>query len=432
MSKSPDAGRAVGTAAGALCLLAGIAAAVPVTIHYADGPSEGFNDPTLGAARREAWEFAVNHWAARLDGSQSVTISVSFDDLGTGDWVVVGEGGASYAYRDFPGAPKPRTWYDDPLANQFAKRDLSPKDPDIVIAFNSQIDTLNALGPITFHYGLDANVPPNRISFVHTALHELGHGFGFSPMIEHDTGSFPDNAPGAYDHHLVHGATTRTPLTSMSAPQRKGALTSNDLHFNGQRVVAAHGAPAPIYAPTTYYSGSSISHFDYGGFPTQQLMEPFQYGTTLDVGLALDVLADIGWTTIEIPRVQFVGRRLTLQSARRAHYVVSEGETASLRVSLSAPALTDTLLHFDAVAFGGAAEGINYAIETLSPVRVPAGASSVIIDVRTMATAEPNGDKSVEITLLPSAGIDAGEGPTTAVIRIQDTFSSVGDWERTG
>ena len=49
-----------------------------------------------------------------------------------------------------------------------------------------------------------------------------------------------------------------------------------------------------MYAPSPQQPGSSVSHFDTAVAPNE-LMEPFYTGATQDVGLALEVFADLGW-----------------------------------------------------------------------------------------------------------------------------------------
>jgi len=99
---------------------------VPFTIKYLDGAGEGFNDPTLGAQRKAAFEFTVGIWSAMLQGTVPVVINAQFDPLGgSATSAILGQAGATTIHRDFPGAPRAGTWYAAPLANELAASDLN-------------------------------------------------------------------------------------------------------------------------------------------------------------------------------------------------------------------------------------------------------------------------------------------------------------------
>src|SRR4026207_2553872 len=79
-------------------LLLALSAAPPlaratITVLNADGPNEGFNDPTpaspvggnpgttIGAQRLIAFQFAANIWGAALDSNVPIVIRANFDPL---------------------------------------------------------------------------------------------------------------------------------------------------------------------------------------------------------------------------------------------------------------------------------------------------------------------------------------------------------------
>ena len=63
-----------------------------------------------------------------------------------------------------------------------------------------------------------------------------------------------------------------------------------------------------MYAPSPQQPGSSVSHFDTAVTPNE-LMEPFYTGATQDVGLALEVFADLGWQTLSLSNNGFFVRQ---------------------------------------------------------------------------------------------------------------------------
>src|ERR1044072_3171661 len=97
-----------------------------VIVINADGPGEGFNDPTpvapvggnagttRGQQRLIAFQFAADIWGATLDSNQDIFVVAAFNPLGPN---VLGSAGAVDVFSGFPGvglytgAEFPATWY---------------------------------------------------------------------------------------------------------------------------------------------------------------------------------------------------------------------------------------------------------------------------------------------------------------------------------
>ncbi|HZF09641.1 MAG TPA: peptidase, partial [Thermoanaerobaculia bacterium] len=111
-------------------LLALLLAAAPVfanatiTIVNVNAPGEGFNDPTprapvggnpgttLGQQRLIAFQQAASIWGSILDSAVPIYIQAQFTPLAcTATTAVLGAAGANEIFANFPGAPKPNTWY---------------------------------------------------------------------------------------------------------------------------------------------------------------------------------------------------------------------------------------------------------------------------------------------------------------------------------
>ena len=81
-----------------------------ITIINADGPNEGFNDPTpaapvggnsgttRGQQRRIAFQYAADLWGQALDSNVEIFVQASFDPLGTN---VLGSAGPTFVFSDF-------------------------------------------------------------------------------------------------------------------------------------------------------------------------------------------------------------------------------------------------------------------------------------------------------------------------------------------
>src|SRR5262245_2354835 len=116
-----------------------------ITILNADGPNEGFNDPTpaapvggnagttIGAQRRIAFQFAADIWGAALDSNVQIVVQSNFDPLFCDDVsAVLGSAGTGYLVSDFaglstfPGAEFANIWYHGALADKRAGGELNP------------------------------------------------------------------------------------------------------------------------------------------------------------------------------------------------------------------------------------------------------------------------------------------------------------------
>ena len=276
-----------------LALWATPARALTIVVTYSDGVNEGFNDPALGAARRAAFEHAANLWGAALDGPRTVVVDAAMNSLGgDGSGAVLGMAGASAVVRDFTGAPMSGTWYPIGLANQLANQDLNGGTAEIEATFNGDVDNSTVLGTTDWYYGLDGNAGTD-IDFVSVVLHELGHGLGFFDMVDPGTGAWLSGFPDIYGRHLIYSGVGQFP--SISNGQRLTALTSGSVYWNGANVVADAGSQVPVFAPSPYQSGSSISHWSTSVSP-DQLMEPYYTGPSADPGFAVAALQDLGWS----------------------------------------------------------------------------------------------------------------------------------------
>lgn len=283
------------------CTLALPAHAVPFEVTFTDGPSEGFNDPTLGAARKQALFALLNDLGDKLGGTVPVEVSASMDPLEISpNGAVIGQAGPATFFRDFTGAPVPQVWYPVGLANQLAGVDLAPDEPDVIAQFNSDLDDPTKW-PQPWYYGLDANPGPNKLDFFTVAEHEVGHGIGFLSLISSD-GSFSGGFPGIFDVFKANGSTAgATTATSLAQAQRAQLEISEALFFKGPNARSANGGGNPLlFAPSDYEQGSSGSHLDQDTFKNTPNRQMCPYYTTAvhspgPVGLA--VYQDIGWGT---------------------------------------------------------------------------------------------------------------------------------------
>lgn len=287
------------------------AQAVNIQVIYSDGANEGFNDPTLGPARRAAFEYAMSIWGSRLAGNITIHVDAAMDpDGGTPNAAGLGFAGPNSVWAQFTNAPVANTWYVGALANQLANVDIDTTQGANVVeafaVFNSDVDNQFVLGSSDWYYGLDGNPPGSDISFVRTVLHEFGHAFGFIGILETDqsgdnpTGNY-DQLPSIYDRYVRRGsATNALALTALSQTSRLAALTGDNLYWFGPAVAARTGQRVRLYAPSVWEPGSSYSHFREGTNVQgqEELMEPLLDSSAVTLTNTDDLFDDLGWTLL--------------------------------------------------------------------------------------------------------------------------------------
>ncbi|MFN7782864.1 MAG: PA domain-containing protein [Lysobacterales bacterium] len=240
----------------ALALLAGSAQSATITIVNADGPDEGFNDPTpvaplnsnpgttLGQQRLAVFQRAAQQWAALLVSDVEIQVRAAFNPLTcSGTSAVLGSAGARTVHRNFPNAPLPDTWYSQALANSLAGEDLDPVTEDINTQFNTDIDSGTCLtGTVGWYYGLDPALDPppaNQTPLLPVVFHELAHGLGFQTFTSNSTGAFFNGIPDIWTNFLAD-APSRTTWRAMASDAQRAtsALSDPNLVWTGPNVTA--------------------------------------------------------------------------------------------------------------------------------------------------------------------------------------------------
>jgi len=306
----------------------GSAEQVQFNVSYIDDAESGFYDPTYGTARQNAFEYACGIWSDYLGASyaeETIYVSASFTDLGgTSSSATLGGAGPSIINSN---SDTDGYWANAANANHLTQTDINPDTLEIHAQFNSAVDNSTVLGSRGFYYGLDGNCGSD-IDFATVLLHELGHGLGFTPLIDSETGAYTySGIPSLYDYFIaLNTGTDYTPLTGMTDTERLSAITSDDLYWLGGNAVTANdGNPVKIYAPTDWEQGSSVSHQDEGTYP-DALMGPHYSGVVHSPdALTLGMLTDLGWDVIPEPSTMmllasfgvialFVRRRLSFMA----------------------------------------------------------------------------------------------------------------------
>jgi hypothetical protein len=271
---------------------------------------------TGGAAPevQNAFSYATDIWACLLASDVPIRVQVIFTGLAGGP---LGTALAN-AVRDFPGAPVADTWYPSALADAIAGTDLQPgaTENDMLIFMNAGAN---------WYFGTDGNVPSGQLDFVSVALHELGHGLGFTSLAKAEAGQgsfgeitaadfmlplvpFPplEGKPGILDRHMIHGPSglhlTDTSLFANPSPQLASFFTGGEIFLTGSTLLANNNnQSAKLYAPAMFSLGTSVTHLDEALFSpgdTNSLMSPFIANMEVNHHpgpIVLGYLQDIGW-----------------------------------------------------------------------------------------------------------------------------------------
>lgn len=158
-------------------------------------------------------------------------------------------------------------------------------------------------GEIDWNFGQPwafGSVGPNQYDFTSTVTHELVHTFGFLSNVG-KAGSNTGQNWTTFDSFVVT-ANGSTPFNSDFTwnTDYNSYLTSH-LYFGGPNAEAVYGGPVPLYTPSPWQSGSSMSHLNDNSFYgiNEKLMNanvsPGRGVSTLSP-VELAILEDLGYT----------------------------------------------------------------------------------------------------------------------------------------
>lgn len=292
-----------------------------------DPPLFGFNDSTLrisditgeqttlGNDRLLCMQSALLILDQHLDINTPIRIDTQFLSFGgDAESAILAGAFPNNAFHDFAQTPMASTWFTVAQANQLAGLDLDPdvqrfvpnvSTNDMTIDFNIDIDedcADCALGPITWYYGIDGKPPEDKIDFLSTVLHEVLHGIGFLPLLDIETGALLADLQDIFTVQLRRASNPAIDYVDMTNEERAEANISGEVVWKGDAIVAAEGAPHPMYAPDSIEVGSSLSHWAITSNPSERnlLMEPFKSEALTNLTNEREALEDIFWPLLPV------------------------------------------------------------------------------------------------------------------------------------
>jgi hypothetical protein len=297
-----------------------VASAATITIVNLDDAGVGLNDTTAaalvggntGTTKGEqaliAFQEAAAIWGGILESPVEIRVGSRFGGLSCGPTSgTLGSAAPNTAHINFTNSPKANTWYVEAQANSLAGSDLSPGTDDINMQFNGNLGSTGCLQTLSWYYGLDNKAPGETISLVSVALHEIGHGLGFTSLTGLSSGAMLNGFPDTYVDNLEnHSTGLLYPQMTTDAERVAASTNTGNLHWDGAAVNAASGSLSSgvsgghveMYAPDPQQSGSSVSHFSTALTPSE-LMEPSYTSALLDPGLAVELFIDLGWQVVQ-------------------------------------------------------------------------------------------------------------------------------------
>lgn len=319
--------------------------------------ASGNNGETVGAQRKISFIKAAEIIADQIVSTETIIVDAQFTNLDcSANQAVLGSASAtSFMYAaSAPAGADDNTWYPVGLYNALSGIDNYPSsgsitnyannpgsitaDSDLFTSYNYASGTNNCLEISNgWYYGFDA--PPSEvyqdgvgnhlvdadsnplaityIGFTTVLLHEMLHGLGFVSLTYSDGSKF-SSKEDIYSNFLYSAADSANwQGNTLSNGQRQSSgISDTGLLWSGANVNAQaigkltsgfqnnDGDPAfnsgdrvQMYAPNPVKNGSSISHFNTAASPNE-IMEPQYTAGSLDIGLALYLLKDIGWDIV--------------------------------------------------------------------------------------------------------------------------------------
>jgi len=134
--------------------------------------------------------------------------------------------------------------------------------------------------------------------------HEIGHDLGFVSTYDRSTDRFSSLGLGRWDQYLAdnfnYPAAGNMPLAGGTGTPGNFSQVANPVWLRGPNAAASYGGPVPVYAPSPYEDGSSLSHLDETRLPGA-LMSPTlgpAQAVRAPTPLEWEIMKDLGWSVV--------------------------------------------------------------------------------------------------------------------------------------
>lgn len=215
-------------------------------------PGIGFNDTTpaapiggntgttLGEQRMNVFLHAADIWTAVLNPRVDIYVWARFVPLGTN---VLGSAGPISVNGGFDGAEYPDLWYHEALANHLQGFDSIPHDPTFLPNAADQANPSDEISArfatgFNFYFGLDNNEEsvPGTVDLLAVVLHEMGHGLGFSNLVNELDGTQFLGFGDVFSQYTIDDSTQKIWNTMTDAERAASALNVRKVSWTGLHV----------------------------------------------------------------------------------------------------------------------------------------------------------------------------------------------------
>ena len=211
------------------------------------------NFNTVPTTARAAVQAAIDVWSENYSSTVPINVNVTWSRASS--YGILASASAKSNFANFPNAPDKTLYYASALANALAGKDLDPNNPELEITITSDAP---------WYYGVDGKCPPKSFDLVSVILHEMGHGLGFISGNYYDqySGYGRIDLPTPFDAYAQLPDGRR--LADMPSPSiETGKALTSPLFWSGENGIKANnGVKPPLYTPSIYEPGSSVSHLD--------------------------------------------------------------------------------------------------------------------------------------------------------------------------
>lgn len=268
-------------------------AAFSVTYRdVANGMRQGFDDPALGATRRATVNAVLQYLSSVLANTGSCQIEFALSEYGGSGALA---SGSPFFFTSGGVFQSPFS-----LRHLTTGSDPSGGVPDCTVTVDFGWN---------WHYGTGA-VPSTKIDLYSVLLHEITHGLGVLTLARSDGMSAfsPNVIFSTWDNLLYSGNGRKLWNSSGVFMGQFPILTGSEggIQFRGSRARASYGGNfPPVYAPSTFSAGSSISHWAFSATSQGQpvMLPSIGYGVQVRTfrPFEIEALADLGYSVNSSP-----------------------------------------------------------------------------------------------------------------------------------
>lgn len=274
---------------------------------FADGTVVG--STTVGQLRRDSVNATAAYMNTILDGRGTInaTWNQSLNVAPSGGGVVLGSFGGSTI---FPGGEGS---FSNSLMYTRGRTGISPSadaDGSGQINFNSGVGWHYAVPGTNTTLSGGGFTSGGTVDLISVLAHEIGHGLGFTSFANQSSTVGAEGQFTEWNRNMVRGSTNPSAMFVTDKTQANfgtfigpvdtftnGNDSNTGLFFNGSysREVFAGGGPVPLFAPSSFQPGSSLSHVN----DSTALMNPSVSTGVTRRFLAYEIamMMDLGWNT---------------------------------------------------------------------------------------------------------------------------------------